>query len=196
MSYFRKFNRFILFSLALLGVSVTSANAALVTELLGLDVDGTLYDVTLHTGGDEFIDLWDGDNDGVFEADGSLFDSAPTFWGDSAGAQAAAESIIVALGVDDCTGLFLGGGCDSFRVPFQFPGLRSVEVYTDLSAVLDIDEVGLRTDRVDRARREAFRPYASFTRASEVPVPATVWLFGTALIGLVGFSKRKSRSAA
>lgn len=26
---------------------------------------------------------------------------------------------------------------------------------------------------------------------SEVPVPAAVWLFGTALIGLVGFSKRK-----
>ena len=31
---------------------------------------------------------------------------------------------------------------------------------------------------------------------SAVPVPAAVWLFGTALIGLVGFSKRKSRIAA
>ena len=29
-----------------------------------------------------------------------------------------------------------------------------------------------------------------------VPVPATIWLFGTALVGLVGFSKRKSRIAA
>ena len=29
-----------------------------------------------------------------------------------------------------------------------------------------------------------------------VPVPAAVWLFGTALIGLVGFSKRKARIAA
>ena len=28
-------------------------------------------------------------------------------------------------------------------------------------------------------------------RPSEVPVPAAVWLFGTALIGLVGFSKRR-----
>ncbi len=34
--------------------------------------------------------------------------------------------------------------------------------------------------------------YASFA----VPVPAAVWLFGTALIGLVGFGKRKSRIAA
>ena len=29
-----------------------------------------------------------------------------------------------------------------------------------------------------------------------IPIPAAVWLFGTALIGLVGFSKRKSRIAA
>ncbi len=31
---------------------------------------------------------------------------------------------------------------------------------------------------------------------SPVPVPAAVWLFGTALIGLIGFGKRKSRIAA
>ena len=29
-----------------------------------------------------------------------------------------------------------------------------------------------------------------------VPVPAALWLFGTVLIGLVGFGKRKSRIAA
>ena len=34
------------------------------------------------------------------------------------------------------------------------------------------------------------------TNHSVVPVPAAVWLFGTALIGLVGFSKRKSKMAA
>jgi hypothetical protein len=33
-------------------------------------------------------------------------------------------------------------------------------------------------------------------RPSAVPVPAAVWLFGTALIGLFGFGKRKSRLAA
>jgi hypothetical protein len=31
---------------------------------------------------------------------------------------------------------------------------------------------------------------------SAVPIPAAVWLFGTALIGLVGFGKRKARIAA
>jgi hypothetical protein len=34
------------------------------------------------------------------------------------------------------------------------------------------------------------------TLPSAVPVPAAVWLFGTALIGLVGFGKRKSKVAA
>ncbi len=30
---------------------------------------------------------------------------------------------------------------------------------------------------------------------SAVPVPAAIWLFGTALVGLVGFGKRKSKAA-
>ena len=33
--------------------------------------------------------------------------------------------------------------------------------------------------------------YADWTVASPVPVPAAIWLFGTALIGLVGFGRRK-----
>jgi hypothetical protein len=32
----------------------------------------------------------------------------------------------------------------------------------------------------------------SFDGAAVIPVPAAVWLFGTALIGLVGFGKRKT----
>ena len=31
---------------------------------------------------------------------------------------------------------------------------------------------------------------------SYVPIPAAVWLFGTALIGLIGLGKRKARIAA
>ena len=36
----------------------------------------------------------------------------------------------------------------------------------------------------------------SVLAVNPVPVPAAIWLFGTGLIGLVGFSKRKSRIAA
>ena len=32
----------------------------------------------------------------------------------------------------------------------------------------------------------------SVSAVSAVPVPAAIWLFGTALVGLVGFSRRKS----
>jgi hypothetical protein len=40
------------------------------------------------------------------------------------------------------------------------------------------------------------RVYGQFAGVSAAPIPAAIWLFGTALIGLVGFSKRKSRVAA
>ena len=33
-----------------------------------------------------------------------------------------------------------------------------------------------------------------FVRVSEIPVPAAVWLFGTALLGFVGFSRRRKIS--
>jgi len=42
-------------------------------------------------------------------------------------------------------------------------------------------------------KNDTSRPvYASgLVRVSEVPIPAAIWLFGTALIGLVGFGKRR-----
>jgi hypothetical protein len=80
MTYIRSFNHLILIGLALFGLSVSSAHAALVTELADVDINGTFYDVTFHTAL-SFNDLWDGDGNGDFGADGSIFDSAPTFWG-------------------------------------------------------------------------------------------------------------------
>ncbi|MCP3670202.1 MAG: hypothetical protein GY814_07180 [Gammaproteobacteria bacterium] len=37
------------------------------------------------------------------------------------------------------------------------------------------------------------RVASALVRVSVVPVPAAIWLFGTALIGLVGYGKRKSK---
>jgi len=48
-------------------------------------------------------------------------------------------------------------------------------------------------DLLDRGRMVTS---LTITAPSAVPVPAAAWLFGTALIGLVGFSKRKSKVAA
>jgi len=38
--------------------------------------------------------------------------------------------------------------------------------------------------------------YVSGMEVSAVPIPAAIWLFGTALIGLVGFGKRKASVSA
>ena len=38
-----------------------------------------------------------------------------------------------------------------------------------------------------------FTTYSSAISVNPVPVPAAVWLFGTALIGLIGFGKRVPR---
>jgi hypothetical protein len=183
MLYLRSINRFILISRALLGLSVSSVNAALVTQLLGVDVNGSLYDVTFHDA--SFNDLWDGDNDGVFESDGSLFDSQPAFWGNASDALVAAQAIMARLGLVDTT----SGIGDGFAVPWQIvnePYIRSV---TDAFGTPGGDKIEIR-DLLDTLNYNF--PYASFASpVSAVPVPAAVWLFGAALIGFIGMSKRR-----
>ena len=195
--YLRSFKRFILISLALFGLSVSNANAALVTQMLGLDIGGTSYDVTFHSGS-SFYTLWDGDQNNVFGSDGSLFDSAPLFWGDGLGAAAASSAIIMALGTIDTT----SAGSDAFFIPNNlvivpigdFSILTILFTCTDIQTAPGVD-VGDCTIPMNPA---SIRTYASFSRSAlpAVPVPAAVWLFGSALIGLVGFCKRKSRIAA
>jgi hypothetical protein len=61
------------------------------------------------------------------------------------------------------------------------------------------DYYGLDTDRLDDGNNTVTppiynnQPYASLLvrTPSPVPVPAAAWLFGTGLIGLIGFSKRR-----
>ena len=57
------------------------------------------------------------------------------------------------------------------------PGLWVIEVSDGGSAISKFDSYQLNVS------------------LSAVPVPAAVWLFGTALVGLVGFGKRKSKVA-
>jgi hypothetical protein len=52
---------------AALVVLSSTSHAALVSQILGLDMHGTLYDVSFHTGTDDsFMALWDVDNDRVW----------------------------------------------------------------------------------------------------------------------------------
>jgi len=38
--------------------------------------------------------------------------------------------------------------------------------------------------------------YAVWTEVSAVSVPAAIWLFGSAILGMIGFNKRKARATA
>jgi hypothetical protein len=193
MHHFRSFNRFILIGLALLGLFVSSAQAALVTEIRGLDVDGTMYDVTFHPGS-SFDELWDNHRNN-FYGELAFYDSAPQFWFNFDGAIAAADAIMAFLGDTHWTIPAIPEH-DSFFVPWGYCKCDGPHYVQDLRVRNIFDfHFDLRTDswsNIDYQPNFPGYPYASFQEVSAVPVPAAVWLFGTALIGLVGFSKRKS----
>ena len=188
---------------AVLVVLSNTSHAALVNSILGLDIDGTLYDVTIHTNaGDSFQGLWDADNDGAWGGGTSVFTEAPLFWGDAAGASLASIAIIGALGSADWVDSFGTQNYDRALVPWgafdcalggqPIPltsGTECIGSRGDARVELTIDNDVMLSIISEDMAREDFR-YASFT-VSAVPVPAAVWLFGSGLLGLVGIARRK-----
>ncbi len=184
MYYFHKFNRSILVSLILLGCSISSVNAALVapgqlavfsfdTSSLGaFAVNQFKYSTTLCT-----------NNDGNAECllgSGKSFDLlfGTTFGGDDIGTSSFTNSFSSIDLANVTTGV----------IPIQNI-LGSV--------TLLFVSLGFGDDTFDVATLELNTPdlVGQFVGISAVPIPAAIWLFGTALIGLFGFGKRKSRIA-
>ncbi len=167
-----------------------------VTSITGLSILGTIYDATFHSTQLSFNDLWDGDGDGVFGNDNSVFNAAPTFWiptntNSTQPVTAAAAAVLNALGSSAHTtplqqhiygDLFmipyLSIGCLGGQCEIRVGGDRDAQLN---SALLDIS--GSLT-----THKSSIIPLVSF---SPVPVPAAVWLFGTALVGLFGFTRKK-----
>ena len=59
-------------------------------------------------------------------------------------------------------------------------------LFSDFTAALaDNFRIGLHAHRFDDGGSESFT-------TSVVPVPAAIWLFGTALVGFIGFSRRRT----
>ena len=172
------------FSIAVLA---NTTQAAVVTGLSNLDIDGTSYDVTFHIG-KTFNELWDGDGDQAFGDDGSEFSSQPTFWGNGIGATAAANAIIAALGTTD--GISLTS--DGFQVPYQFPSLTQTTSCVDFTLSYTSETQSCTFLNVTGELSNVPNwPYASFA-TSAVPVPAAAWLFGSALLGLVAVKRKKA----
>ena len=210
----RAHNRFILINLAVLGLSISSVNAALVN-----------YDEAVSGDLIHLATTFNFDTSGVNSVSGSTewassgFDSDAFFFYLADGLQITDVSVVWSN--PSLANLPNGGLSWSFLAQaFSPPPLSSTTLL--LSAIHLPSSVAVTETVIvvapytgaDRywlsngtGRSNATDPLLpwhvsasydmSFTTAAipAVPVPAAVWLFGTALIGLVGFSKRKARIA-
>jgi hypothetical protein len=150
-----------------------------VTGILNLDVLGTIYDVEI-----------------VVDTGANVFGSpttpspVPTFWGDQAGAAAAVTAIVNALnsegGIAGATGV--AGSRYWIDIPWgtAYSNL-AVEFANGTGASWFYEGTGACGFNVGCSAEG----WALFTPV--VPVPAAVWLFGSAL-GLMGVMRRKLAS--
>ena len=61
-----------------------------------------------------------------------------------------------------------------------------------VQAIPTLAEVGITRMMSSKAQKIGYVTLRSRQNISPIPIPAAIWLFGTALIGLVGFGKRKT----
>jgi len=152
-----------------------------------------LYDVEFVDG--SCVSIFDGCDD----ASDFMFDNA--FDAQDA-ARALLTQVFIGSLIDD---LFPGVtfGCDilvplcATHTPYGFAGGGVITwVANNWAAdqtpmgLFDLDERGGMLAGTDTTALQSVN-YAVWTPVSPVPVPAAIWLFGTALIGLVGFGKRR-----
>jgi hypothetical protein len=212
MLYLRSFNRFILISFVLLGLSVSSVNAAtyVLAGAFGSELQGA-NGVTV--GGQTYnVSFLDGTCISVFDGCDQVSDFA---FNTVAEAEAASKALLVQVfnagdvydttpvltrGVDPT--IFLPNRDGEVLTPYGFRTSASVsygisannrlgeedsaecffvdQCFTSISASL----LAAPNDKRDPT-------WALWTQVSAVPVPAAVWLFGTALVGFVGLSRRR-----
>ena len=215
MSHFCSFNRFIIISLALLGLSVSSVNAMTVSDratgltspdLLSLDFGSKLYDDL------QITNQFSKSNNVTFNGDilyrTTTADDLPAIAGGYL-----LGNIKTAIGGNPFDMLF---SIDVTNALFSFrttPGTSTFTAYLDgaqqetFNAATNGDAgddtgrfygfTGILFNKITISANTGIGSYnldnLQFNAAplSAVPVPAAVWLFGTALFGLIGFSKRR-----
>ena len=229
MPCFKLFLRFILASLAILGLSISSANAAIVF----LDITGSWeasdYDVTSTGPTVGAIGIAEEDDDLVFGTAASAGSTTFKLRVDTSSA------VSFATGYNGITHDWFGYsdvslvgthtfGSASWETGDIATGLLGVDglakaLWTDTDiAAADPTRLSFRMfgdwegssadlfvgSRTNTTRSNSFlmaeyfageeirsSTYTATTGVNPVPVPAAVWLFGTALIGLLGLGKRR-----
>lgn len=179
-------------ALLVISLSSVSSQAALITSLNNLNIGGTLYNAQFNVGF-SFNELFDADANKIFGDDSSMFNRAPTFWGDQTSAILASNAIITALSQNDYTVVTPSNNLsDSFIIPWGFHATPALYVaITDGSTSLVND---LSDGRFPR-RNETLpsRPLVTFKLASSsIPTPPTLALTGLAL-GIMVFMGRRRR---
>jgi len=197
--------RKMLFIALTLFLSISTARAAVVWEWDGttlsgagnVDVNGTLYDVKFMDGScvSLFTDCDSADDDFAFTTPGDAGDAA----------QALLDQVLLnppfnplGQGFDFIPGLTAGCSFSSIFctifIPHTIPigGVGLVALAGAENSPLDPDNTvtGDRSINLDLGDVDD-EVYAIFTKTAVVPIPAAFWLFGTVLLGLVGFSKRR-----
>ncbi|MCP4767667.1 MAG: VPLPA-CTERM sorting domain-containing protein [Gammaproteobacteria bacterium] len=177
MLILRSFNHFILIGLALLGLSVSSANAATLTgDQVTVDLLPTAGDFTsspIGAGFDLSVGVFRFDFNGGVDGDEFLFEDNGGFFSNS-------NSILLStLDFDD--------GSDLLGFDLISTSLSNLTFsFTANSLTFNFDLVPGSGPNNGPAIHGRF-----ITDVSPVPVPAAVWLFGTALLGFVGMSRRR-----
>jgi hypothetical protein len=162
----------------------TAAQAATVqldgtnaTGILGLELDGTLYDVTFEFSSGPHTE----------PAPGDIFADPIS---DEAGASAAADAINLALNASSATTVGSSNSV-SYIVPYLYNSapcdtlcaFRGPFVGVWLKTAADVDT-------------NASVEFARFTPAAVVPLPAAGWLFGSGLMGLAVLRRKIAKARA
>ncbi|MCP4767525.1 MAG: hypothetical protein GY875_14765 [Gammaproteobacteria bacterium] len=205
MLNYRSFNRFIIVSLTLLGFSIASANAATVSfdpsaQSVGL---GGSVDVDLRISGLGADILTSFDLDLSFDATilgytgfdfGTGLDSFGLGLNEQIDTDFGGGLVnVFELSIDSDDVLLLSQDDDFVLGTFHFMAIGLGTSGLSVTAHPFAEALGGHHGADGSSIALAFDPEAG--SVSVVPVPAAVWLFGTALIGLVGFGKRKASLA-
>jgi hypothetical protein len=225
MLYLRSINRFVLITLMLLGLSISSANtanASIALDDYGFNVDGTISYPFFGDAIPAAVDI-SGFNDftglGTIEVTitgagnhnfGAIFDHdidepANTFFNELGAVHGAAAvnqgweinepffSFIYSDFETDSLLIFSGNNSlspddVSMAMSWEFMLAQGEQALITMALGTTLPG-GFSLEQLDPDSSTSI--YLSSTLAiSAVPIPAAIWLFGSGLIGLVGFSKR------
>ena len=215
MSHLRSFNRFILVSLALLGLSVSQVHSALIESDFLAAGDGLLYVDT--AANKEWVDA-------TKTTSMSVNDFFNTSIYSGAGFQLADQTALVELYTNaGATNIGVGTTLDAagnvaaadlllglmeHAPPYSQTGSNPwIHGYMDFGSATNVQlaqflhtvnsptaSFGVLTGN-PASWTYGSRHYAvgvwAYRDISPVPVPPAIWLFGTGILGLIGFSKRR-----